>query len=630
MITYIYRTATPALTRWLVLWLGLSALGAVVVGAIYQERVEIEKREQERLLFLTRIVQQITEMNLVALDSVLSDLSRDQAQGDTSRDVNQRLITLTDALSGVRTLSILDAKGVLQACNRPELIGRDLSHRDYFQRALKNPDPQTLYVSPPFLTSLGVYSINLGKMIPGPQGEFAGFVIATLDPQFFIPLLNSVLFAPDMRAVMSHGEGHLFLMVPEREGMTGLNLRQPETFFSRHRDSGREASVFSDIRSAAGEERLLAARTIRPASLKMDSSLEVSIDRDPARIYEQWRKDALFQGGLFVMAALASVAGFGVYQRLRRTHERVMADAHRTLENSERFIRMVTDNIPAMVAYWDQGLRCEYANNAYLEWFGKSKEQMLGITLQELLGDALFSKNEPYVLAALRGEPQIFERTLIKVDGSTSYTLARYIPDVEAGRVKGFFVLVTDVTELKATQKELESRVRELDILAATDSLTGIGNRRHFLQRAGEELIRSRRYGMPMAFLMLDIDHFKAINDKYGHNTGDDVLRSMASTLQQAMRATDIVGRLGGEEFGVLLIQTDQDEARVIAERLLKALQSVCVLTKTGSICYTASIGLSALADGDDTIDAVMKRADIALYHAKATGRNRVCCFGEF
>ncbi|KAF0233980.1 MAG: Diguanylate cyclase with PAS/PAC [Desulfovibrionaceae bacterium] len=624
------RRASNTFIRWMILCLGLAALGAAIGANLYQIRDDLTKREQERLLFLTGIVQKITEENLIALDAVLSDLVQDQVQGDVDRDINQRLVTLTDALSGVRALSVQDAQGVVRACNRPELLGRDLSERDYFQRARTKPASETLQVSMPFVTVLGVYSINLARVVPGPQGEFAGFVIATLDPQFFAPLLNSVLYAPDMRAFMAHGEGLLFLIAPEREGMAGVDLAQPGSFFSRHREGGQEADVFLGTSLVTGEERMLAMRIIRPATLNMSSPLIVAIDRDPSRIYEQWHKDALWQGGLYVLATLLSVIGFGIYQRQRSRHERAMADAHRHLEDSERFFRMITDNIPGMVAYWDQDLRCKYANKAYQEWFGRSMVEMRGIGLLDLLGEALFHRNEPHILAALKGEQQLFERTYTKVDDSERATIARYIPDVEGGEVKGFFVLVTDVTELKTIQRELESRVKELNILAATDSLTGIGNRRHFLERAEDEMARSHRYGLPLVFLMIDIDHFKDINDKHGHDTGDDVLRSMAVTLQHTMRTTDIVGRLGGEEFGVLLIQTEVNEALLIAERLLKALQSVCILTKTGSICYTVSIGLSAYEGKDESMEPLMKRADLALYHAKETGRNKVCCFGDF
>ncbi len=124
---------------------------------------------------------------------------------------------------------------------------------------------------------------------------------------------------------------------------------------------------------------------------------------------------------------------------------------------AERFIRTLTANLPAMVGYWDQSLRCWYANEKYREWFGRTPQEMIGITMPELMGEDLFARNEPHIRAALTGAPQRFERTLTKPNGETGHTLAQYIPDVDQhGQVLGFYVLVTDVTELKETQLELQ------------------------------------------------------------------------------------------------------------------------------------------------------------------------------
>ncbi|MDR3417472.1 MAG: PAS domain S-box protein [Nevskia sp.] len=129
----------------------------------------------------------------------------------------------------------------------------------------------------------------------------------------------------------------------------------------------------------------------------------------------------------------------------------------RALRQSERFLKAVTDNIPGMIGYWDAGLRCRFANEAYRAWFGKTPEQMIGTHIRELLGEELYGRNEPYMAAALRGEPQRFERTLVKPDGSSGHTWAHYIPDVDGEEVRGFYVLVTDVSELKQAQYLLES-----------------------------------------------------------------------------------------------------------------------------------------------------------------------------
>ena len=143
-----------------------------------------------------------------------------------------------------------------------------------------------------------------------------------------------------------------------------------------------------------------------------------------------------------------------------RTGELEVANA--LLADRERFVVAVTDSIPGMVGYWDTELRCRFANSKYFEWFGRKPDEMLGISMQEMMGETLFLKNEPHIRAALRGEMQRFERTLTKSDGATGYTLADYIPDRVEGQVRGFFVLVTDITALKLTELKLVSTNAEL------------------------------------------------------------------------------------------------------------------------------------------------------------------------
>jgi diguanylate cyclase (GGDEF)-like protein/PAS domain S-box-containing protein len=141
--------------------------------------------------------------------------------------------------------------------------------------------------------------------------------------------------------------------------------------------------------------------------------------------------------------------------------QRNLAEAtSRALDESHRFIKGITDAIPGMVAYWDKDLRCRFANKAYVEWFGRQPEELIGTTLQELLGERVFKLNEAYARGALAGREQQFERELTKADGSLGYTWAHYVPDIAAGEVRGFFVKVSDVTALKSAQLALEEAQR--------------------------------------------------------------------------------------------------------------------------------------------------------------------------
>jgi len=161
----------------------------------------------------------------------------------------------------------------------------------------------------------------------------------------------------------------------------------------------------------------------------------------------------------FVLAAIAVLVRHWATQA---AHVARLEAANAVLTEHQALFLSIADAVPGMVGYWDADLRCRFANLAYRVWFGKEPEQMVGIRMQDLMGEELFHRNEPYIRAALRGERQQFQRTLVKADGSTGHTLAAYIPDVEAGQVRGFNVIVTDVTELKEAEIQLSHLNEEL------------------------------------------------------------------------------------------------------------------------------------------------------------------------
>ena len=180
--------------------------------------------------------------------------------------------------------------------------------------------------------------------------------------------------------------------------------------------------------------------------------------------------------------------------------------------------------------------------------------------------------------------------------------------------------LVNDISKLKALEEKLK---HELD----HDFLTGLHTRASFTSRALVELHRAVRSNIPLSVLMLDIDYFKLVNDSHGHQTGDKVLKIFAKTIKSSLRDFDIFARIGGEEFVIVLAETNQDEALEIAERIRLLIENTKIspFDIGPPLQITVSIGLSSLSSKEDTIDVLISRADQALYKAKNTGRNRVC-----
>jgi diguanylate cyclase (GGDEF)-like protein len=166
--------------------------------------------------------------------------------------------------------------------------------------------------------------------------------------------------------------------------------------------------------------------------------------------------------------------------------------------------------------------------------------------------------------------------------------------------------------------------------LAITDGLTGAYTRRYFIERFDEEIKRASLRKSSLSFLMIDADHFKMINDRHGHLAGDQALKEISSIIQENVREIDIVGRFGGEEFCVVLSDTDLEGARVVAERIRKSAQKRVIKAFDSTLHVTLSIGLAMYPSDGKLLEELMDKADWALYRAKSQGRNCVVAFGLY
>ncbi len=171
---------------------------------------------------------------------------------------------------------------------------------------------------------------------------------------------------------------------------------------------------------------------------------------------------------------------------------------------------------------------------------------------------------------------------------------------------------------------------QEIERLAMTDSLTELFTRRHILERFEEELSRAKVREIPLSFLMVDVDHFKRFNDRHGHLTGDQILRGIAQTLRDSIREIDIVGRFGGEEFCVVLPDTNRDGAAYVAERIRSGVEKKRIRAYDMLVQATVSIGIATFPEDGQQSSELLDKADWALYRAKKSGRNQICSFGVY
>ena len=334
-------------------------------------------------------------------------------------------------------------------------------------------------------------------------------------------------------------------------------------------------------------------------------------------VWTKYRWKILVVISLMALVLLLTATLIRYNQRLRELKARA--------EEGDNRLHMFSAQLPGMIFEYherpDGKSHYPYASDAALKLYQTTPAAMKAdvrnlrekIHPDDLEGYLERIRHSAETMAEWRGEFRI-----VFSDGSVHWRLSSATPQ----RLNDGSILWYGYAADIDTQKQLEE---ELVKQATTDALTGLQNRRSFFVNAERELARLQRGKVNHgALIMIDLDHFKRINDTYGHGIGDEVLRHLAGTLMRSLRRSDHAGRLGGEEFAVFLPDTSEDQGVLLAERLRDSIAESSVTTPAGDICFTASMGLTILDGTDHDIDTALARADEALYRAKEAGRNRV------
>jgi|GEM_PF-1959703 len=454
-------------------------------------------------------------------------------------------------------------------------------------------------------------------------------------------------FAQHLKDYLLHGEQHVLTWID-------IDLDQAKNAIDSYRlleINTEEMAALGDLRALVLKSRaqVLEIPKLRQAGMtpaEIDMRIDLNPDAAIAALDQlrwAWRQQAaiaeqslnetsetganmVFIGWVFipVMGVLGMIV-FGLVARLRRqvtAYEREKA----ALETSERKFRDMAANVPGVIFQWYER-RC--GERGYL-YVSPRCQELYGVSAAELQHDwqalSIHPEDKERYLKAVKDAFETrtdwsFEGRFLTPSGEEKWwrSISKPVPISDEETV--FNGMIIDIS----LQKKMEE---ELRALAITDGLTGAYNRRHFMYEASTEVPRAKRYGHPLSVLMIDLDLFKKINDVFGHAGGDEVLRRFVTTVGEILRGPDVLGRIGGEEFALMLPETDLTGAIALAERIRSDIQDLNIRWDKRTIKVTASIGVAMLQKDDTDIHDIMAKADKALYTAKAEGRNRVMVSG--
>jgi len=308
---------------------------------------------------------------------------------------------------------------------------------------------------------------------------------------------------------------------------------------------------------------------------------------------------------------------------------------YRDLSNQ---LEAILDHIPGLVFYKDKDNRLIRVNKYLADAYHKDKKELEGVSLYDLYPEEEARKYHQDDLAVLEfGMARLnIEESWGTADG-TRWVSTSKIPLMDSdGAIQGIIGISLDITERKKADLLIQELIQRLEAEkdkaqqnAMTDGLTGIPNRRYFDETLHKELFRLKRTGSPLALMMIDIDHFKKFNDRYGHVAGDECLKRVAETIRVNIgRSPDFVARYGGEEFVVVMPDTDVRGAEIVAERVRQSIEKLTIPHETSETSPHVTISLGVTSVYSETIDSpddIVRLADDALYKAKNEGRNRIC-----
>jgi diguanylate cyclase (GGDEF)-like protein/PAS domain S-box-containing protein len=596
----------------------------ILGGSSWREwaaREAVLKGAETEMANVARSLTQHAEDSLDLMDSgvvgVVSRLEMDGTAPATVAKIGNVLEARKKAFTRIHGLDIIDDQG--NWLTSPGKIGSTLSDDAFFRYHQLSPKREA-YVGGPVKSLLdGEWVVPLSRRFNKPDGSFGGVVLATISSRYLSHFYEQFEIGRNSSVTLTHGDGMILARNPNNETFVGRSVA--DTPFFREPGLQRPSGAYHFKSPLDGAERV----SFFNRSSRFPLLLVATVDRD--ELLAPWRAAAISRM-LYVLALVMLIAVIGgvLVRQLHRGQRMAVA-----LAEKEVHFRLLAEGSSDMVTRVGLDERLRYVSPSSVRVVGWRPNQLIGTPALAGINPEDLPEVQAIVDAMKRGEKEearFTYRNAHRQNGEVWLESTMRVTRKGNGNVDGVVAISRDITE----QKRLETR---LETLAIEDSLTGLANRRRFDERLKEEWARAYRDRSSLALLMIDVDHFKAYNDEYGHPAGDACLRLVAKIIAaETQRAGDLAARYGGEEFAVLLPNIDTAGCARIGERIRSAIHEAGLVHSTNlpAGCVTASVGGATCRPALERtagVASLVEAADRALYAAKDAGRDRLAMSGE-
>ena len=619
-----HRAGLQRLPVWAAVFVVLVCL-AIVASTGWTEWASRDNELRNAEIELSNLVQSLrqhaddtAELAESILTGMVSGLETDNGNPARLARLQAILNARKPGLGRIRGLFVYDENGRwLATTEGVNLASYNNSDRDYFRYHRGSGDRAMFIGRPVQSKSSGQWVITLSRRWNHPDGSFAGVVTATVESSYFSKFYAQ--FDIGQRGAISLQGAEGTTLAHSRDDGTAVGRNRPGQFFQTLPVNAISGALH--FRSQDGLQRLgFFQRSDR-------YPLVVLASKSQDDVLARWDSDARARLALVIclVVLIAAIGAFLVLQLLRG--QRL---ALALAENEDSF-RMLAEGSSDMVMRIGKDERIEYVSPSSVRILGWQPRQLVGQGALAAVNPLDVPHVQEFFASLKRGESEearVTFRTRCRNGAEIWVESTLRVTRKSKGAIDGFIVVTRDVTQ----QKTLQGR---LEIMAIEDGLTGLANRRRFDERLREEWGRAYRERTSLSLLMIDIDHFKAFNDSYGHPAGDECLHTIAGILaDEAHRSTDLAARYGGEEFAMLLPNTDAEGCARIGERIRRALREAAIAHARNlpSGIVTASLGGAVCRPGVERSAgpaSLVDAADRALYAAKDGGRDRLVMAAE-